>query len=428
MTRSSSTALLVLIASTTSSSAFSPSLMRPAATSSHAAASSFATTSSFGTVLGMAKNAHRASYERQLEELMDNDWRVFRAKLVAQERAQGQTDSTTTATEKPPSHDDDERLVKQKQVTDFFGGVIAAFFKNSNNKKEDLHGTIFDGEFIGGAHSAADDISKLLPEGVSEDPFLSLEELPILIPKFKDIDKHKWAHELSHVEPGCVLVANEKLGGVFHQTVVLIVQHSDKQGTMGIVINRYVSVYWRIVRLMCDISGALTHVCFINRPMDGDLMKIASEQDTKLDLSLKLAFSRSPVTYGGPVLNDEFTVLHGFGEVEGSRKLCPGVFVGGSEELMDEVRLNNFDPRNALFIKGHASWVPGQLSSEIQKGVWYIAAASSHMILRYANPPKKNKDAAKGDKLWGDVLACMGGKFEQIAKDFDKSGDKHKAP
>jgi putative transcriptional regulator len=167
--------------------------------------------------------------------------------------------------------------------------------------------------------------------------------------------------------------------------------------------------------------------------MEGDLMKIASEQETKLDLSLKLAFSRSPVTYGGPVLSDEFTVLHGFGEVEGSRKLCPGVFVGGSEDLMDSVRLNQFDPRNALFIKGHASWVPGQLSTEISKGVWYIAAASSHMILRYANPPpKKSKDgsttAAKGDNLWSDVLQCMGGKYEQIAKDFAKASDRNRAP
>lgn len=28
-------------------------------------------------------------------------------------------------------------------------------------------------------------------------------------------DKHHWAHEISHVEQGCVLLANEKLGGSF---------------------------------------------------------------------------------------------------------------------------------------------------------------------------------------------------------------------
>jgi putative transcriptional regulator len=217
MTRPSR-ALLLLFAS--SSSAFTP--LQPLSPSTVTSRTITTTTSS---TLDMAKNPHRASYERQLEELMDNDWRVFRAKLVAQERIE------STSHEKS-AHDDDERLKKQKQVTDFFGGVIAAFFKK--DKKEN---NVFDGEFIGGA--TAEDFTKMVPEG-TEDPFLSLEELPTLIPKFKNIDKHRWAHELSHVEPGCVLVANEKLGGVFHQTVVLVIQHSDKHGTMGVVINRYV--------------------------------------------------------------------------------------------------------------------------------------------------------------------------------------------
>jgi putative transcriptional regulator len=52
------------------------------------------------------------------------------------------------------------------------------------------------------------------------------------------LDKHRWAHPLFHVEPGCILVANERLGGVFHQTVVLIIDHNEAAGTTGMVINR----------------------------------------------------------------------------------------------------------------------------------------------------------------------------------------------
>ena len=87
------------------------------------------------------------------------------------------------------------------------------------------------------------------------------------------------------------------------------------------------------------------------------------------------------------MLQEDFTVIHGYGEVEGSTKVCPGVYVGGSEELMEEVRVNRFNPKHALFIKGHSAWVPGQLSREIADGVWYIAAASSDFILRYAGAP-----------------------------------------
>ena len=78
-----------------------------------------------------------------------------------------------------------------------------------------------------------------------EDPFVSHAEIPVLMQSKVIIDKHRWAHPITHIEPGCVLVANEKLGGVFHQTVILIIEHNDAVGSKGIVINRYVSVYKR---------------------------------------------------------------------------------------------------------------------------------------------------------------------------------------
>ena len=158
--------------------------------------------------------------------------------------------------------------------------------------------------------------------------------------------------------------------------------------------------------------------------MPGDLLKIASEQgeNSNLDLSLKLAFASSPVTYGGPVLSEEYSILHGFGHVEGSTKLCPGVYVGGSEELMTEVRCGSFDPAQALFVQGHAAWVPKQLSKEIAKGVWYTAAVSSDFILRYAGAPVVDTDPFPND-LWADILTCMGGEYAEIAKEHQGRGD-----
>lgn len=153
------------------------------------------------------------------------------------------------------------------------------------------------------------------------------------------------------------------------------------------------------------------------RPLDGDLLKIASEKESKLDLSLKLAFPTAPVTYGGPVATEEYSILHGFGHVEGSQKLCGGVYVGGDEELMNEVRINRFDPKDALFVKGHAAWVSGQLSREISKGVWYTAAVSEDFILRYAGRSASDPSGVgEGSDLWSEILACMGGKYEEIAR------------
>ncbi|EEC45815.1 predicted protein [Phaeodactylum tricornutum CCAP 1055/1] len=359
-----------------------------------------------------SKNSDRAHIERNLEDMMDNDWRLFRAKLVAQEKAQNTANvkesptvsaSSETSAElpKPLPLGVDEKLTKQGQLSEIFAGAISSIFKKDKNvttnaravpsSRTSSNEDIFHGDHVGGA-----DFSQ-----ISSDPFVSADELPLWIDTSRTpkVDKHRWAHEISHVEPGCVLIANEKLGGVFHQTVVLIIDHHETTGSTGIV---------------------------INRPMDGDLLKIASEQESSLDLSLKLAFSQARVTYGGPVLTDEFSVLHGFGEVEGSRKLCPGVYIGGSEELMNEVRTLRFDPAHALFVKGHAGWVPGQLTREISKGVWYTAAASSDFILRYAGAPVTEDDNA--NDLWADILSCMGGNYAKIAGKHKGRGDQRVLP
>lgn len=149
-------------------------------------------------------------------------------------------------------------------------------------------------------------------------------------------------------------------------------------------------------------------------------------------------------------MQDQFSTLHGYGLVDGSKKVCQGVFVGGSAELMGEVRKKKMDPKEVLFIKvscscncyraayryiispnltsskGHAAWVPGQLSREIEKGVWYVAACSADFILRYAGAPVSVDDNPRD--LWADILSCMGENYESVAKMHSSRGDKRMAP
>lgn len=186
-----------------------------------------------------SKNSERAHIERNLEEMMGNDWRLFRANLVAKEHAETNQDRTNDPPASEPGSKDygDDKLAHQGQLGDLFAGAISSIFQKKNSSR--VPGgrklspeNIFDGDSIGG----------LTDEGklVSNDPFVSEAELPLLIKSKVKINKHRWAHEIPHVESGCILLANEKLGGVFHQTVVLIVQHDEKTGSIGIVINRYV--------------------------------------------------------------------------------------------------------------------------------------------------------------------------------------------
>lgn len=370
--------------------------------------------------LPMAKNSDRAHIERNLEQMMGDDWRIFRAKLIAQERLDAEAASNTNKKVESINNNgsstnnvEEKHLGKHSQLSDLFAGAISSIFNshnnnndhNANKNKATLPKTernIFDGDAIGGASyrrhhdfDLCDDKTLSSTTAPNDDPFVSVEELPChMKPTIVTVNKHRWAHEISHIETGCVLIANEKLGGVFHQTVVLIVQHNKKAGSIGIV---------------------------INRPMEGTLLNVANQPNSKLDLSLKMAFHNARVTYGGPVLTEEYSILHGYGEVEGSTKLCLGVYVGGSEELMNEVRKGIFDPTKALFVKGHAAWTPKQLQREISKGVWYVAAASSDLILRYAGAPVTSDD--NPHDLWSDILTCLGGKYATIAKEHQGRGD-----
>jgi len=116
------------------------------------------------------------------------------------------------------------------------------------------------------------------------------------------------------------------------------------------------------------------------RPCPGNLIKIASDGESNIDLS----------------------------------------------QLIQEVRRNNLRPTEVLFVKGHAAWVPGQLTREIEKGVWYVAAASADLILRYAGAPVLKDD--NPSDLWADILSCMGDKFVNIATAHSGRGDERMLP
>lgn len=183
--------------------------------------------------LFMSKKSDRAHIDKNLEDLMDNDWRVFRAKLVAQEAAEAE--QAYHQRQAPPPEYRDERLAEQKYMGDLFAGSVSTYVFDKQHKKnlrqDDNDDEIFEGRSIGRA-----DIPMELID--SQDPFVSVDEIPTLMKPKVNLDKHRWAHQISNIEPGCVIVANEKLKGAFRQTVVLVVDHDEIHGTLGIIINR----------------------------------------------------------------------------------------------------------------------------------------------------------------------------------------------
>jgi len=255
------------------------------------------------------------------EESITDDWRLFRAKLVAQEQSQGASSSSPM---------------------DPFDSLFMVHNEDSTNAS----------------------------------------------PETPQLTKDRWAHQIDHLETGCVLIANENVGGIFYGKVLLVVDHSP-EGTTAIVLN---SIF------------------------PGGLREVSTIQGSVLDDQLLDAFPTTDVAYGGNVRTDEYSLLHGFGEVDGSKKITSGVYFGGEDALVHGVMNGHFDPNKALFVKGKATWYPGRLQAEIDSGKWYTASASSDFILRNAGAPLTEGDDS--NDLWKDVLTCMGGHYTDIANRY----------
>jgi len=142
---------------------------------------------------------------------------------------------------------------------------------------------------------------------------------------------------------GDVLVASEKLGDPnFAESVVLILQHDDDNGTLGVVINRRSEV--PLSQVFPDIKGA----------------------------------SSDPVYVGGPVsLSAVQALLRLPDQMDEVRHVGEDIYATGSKEIIEKsVRSHIAASKFRLYV-GYAGWAPGQLEAEIQIGAWQVLANRS---------------------------------------------------
>jgi putative transcriptional regulator len=154
----------------------------------------------------------------------------------------------------------------------------------------------------------------------------------------------------------------------FHRTVVLIVEHDDEAGAMGLVLNR---------RSPIPAEQAI--------PELGD----ALEPEDRLWM-------------GGPVQTTSVVVLADF---EGSE--LPSMEVQGDLGLvLPEADLEEIGSavRRARAFLGYAGWAPGQLESELARDDWIVADFSTTDA--FTDDP---------DHLWSQVLGRKGGQYALLA-------------
>ena len=175
---------------------------------------------------------------------------------------------------------------------------------------------------------------------------------------------------------GRLLVATPVLSDPnFRRTVVLVVEHEEEQGTLGVVLNRPTQV-----------------------PVD-----------QVLEPWMDLATSPSVVISGGPVATNSalaLALVPGTDEPVGWHPLdgSPAVARLGLVDLDAPPGLLAPAVASLRVYAGYAGWSAGQLEAEISEGAWYVL-------------PAEQGDAfcAEPERLWPAVLRRQGGELAYVA-------------
>ena len=149
---------------------------------------------------------------------------------------------------------------------------------------------------------------------------------------------------------GQLLIASPTMGDPrFLQTVILMVRH-DRNGALGIVINRPIG----------------------DRPL-ARLLEALGENDRGVAGTVR-------IFAGGPVQPDIGFVLHSTDYHRSDTLDIDGhVAMTSSREILRDIG-NQRGPNKSLIAFGYAGWAPGQLEGEFAHGFWYTTPQDANLV------------------------------------------------
>ncbi len=182
-----------------------------------------------------------------------------------------------------------------------------------------------------------------------------------------------WNYEFEkekNIVPGSLLLSEPFMfDDNFRRTVVLVCEHSEESGTVGLV---------------------------INKPIDLRLQDVVEEFP---------AFN-GRLFLGGPVGTDTLQFIHTLGDkIEGSLPITQKVYWGGNfEQLKELIAKGEVAPYEVNFYLGYSGWSPEQLKTELMDNSWIVAKGTHKLIFN-----------ADYTRLWKQIMKEMGGVYNTMA-------------
>ncbi len=156
----------------------------------------------------------------------------------------------------------------------------------------------------------------------------------------------------SRISPGFLVAAPQLKDPNFARTVVLMMEHEDDEGSLGLVINRSADLG------LADVLEAME-------------IEVEGEVDGR---------SHPPVMYGGPVAVELGWILHSADwDGEQTRPVADGVRVTASRDIVEAIATGR-GPASYMFCLGYAGWGPGQLIGEIKSGSWITVPFEADLV------------------------------------------------
>lgn len=155
-----------------------------------------------------------------------------------------------------------------------------------------------------------------------------------------------------NIAPGFLVAAPHLKDPNFQSAVILMIEHTDEEGSLGLVINRKAEV---------DLGTVLTEM----------ELRVPSPVDIQ---------THPPLLYGGPVSPERGWILHtpdwsGPETIE----VASGLSLTSSLDILESIATGT-GPSKYRFCLGYAGWGPYQLVGEIKAGAWITVPFSVDLV------------------------------------------------
>ncbi len=163
------------------------------------------------------------------------------------------------------------------------------------------------------------------------------------------------------IDKGILLVSPPLMGdGIFHKSVVLLLDHNEKDGTVGIILNKPTTY---------KVS---------------DIVKM-------------LPNFHKEVFFGGPVAINNIQILHRLSSIKESVHIINDTYWGGNyHKIFEMIDLNHIEGSEINFYIGYAGWAPGQLEKEMENKFWILVNAEKYNLWE------------NSETLWENIITELG--------------------